>query len=65
MVDVWQLSHARGKMVSMTKFSYASTSSVKDPVFSLTRKKFDAYDELMALVMKQRDWWNRPFHIIL
>jgi hypothetical protein len=40
-----------------------SCLSAKDPVFSLTRKKFDAYGELTALVhMEQREWWNRLFH---
>jgi hypothetical protein len=36
-------------------------ASAKDPEISLVKKKFDAYSELTAPVMEQRDWWNRFF----
>jgi hypothetical protein len=34
-------------------------TSAKDPLFSLVKKKFDAYSKLTVLVMEQRDWWDK------
>jgi hypothetical protein len=36
-----------------------SSGEQRKTQFSLARKKIDAYHDLRALVIGQRDWWNR------